>query len=102
MDRNDPRWNDTRITPSCGNVFIDLGFPPDEAAIMAVRAELMIRLQQLMVERRWSQTKAAKVFGIAPSRVAELKQDKHELFSVEMLLTIAARAGLRPELKLVA
>ncbi|MGA7749657.1 MAG: hypothetical protein WCA63_05870 [Gallionella sp.] len=28
-----------KITESSGNVFIDIGFPPDEAAILAMRAD---------------------------------------------------------------
>jgi len=27
-----------KITKSCGNVFLDLGFPPDEVAILAMRS----------------------------------------------------------------
>lgn len=30
-----------KITRSSGNVFTDLGFPPEEAAILAMRADLM-------------------------------------------------------------
>ena len=32
-----------KITKSSGNVYIDLGFPPEEAAILAMRSELMCR-----------------------------------------------------------
>jgi len=31
---------DTQITPASGNVFLDLGFPPHEAAVMLLRYEL--------------------------------------------------------------
>ena len=30
-----------KITKSSGNVFIDLGFPPEEAAVLAMRADLL-------------------------------------------------------------
>jgi predicted XRE-type DNA-binding protein len=102
MDRTDPRWNDTRMTPSSGNVFVDLGFSPAEATVLAVRTELMVRLKQLIEERRWTQTKAAQVLGIAQSRVSDLKCGKYDRFSVDMLLTLAARAGLHPQIKWVA
>ena len=29
----------TKMTKSSGNVFIDLGFPPEEATILAMRAK---------------------------------------------------------------
>jgi len=102
MRKSDPRWNDNSITPSCGNVFLDLGFSPAEAAVMTVQEDLAIQLERLMRSRRWTSKRAAAVFGISPARVIELKRGKYENFSVEMLLGFAARAGLRPELKLVA
>ena len=34
---------DACITESCGNVFIDLGFPPHEAGVMQLRADLMAK-----------------------------------------------------------
>jgi predicted XRE-type DNA-binding protein len=46
MNKDAPRWNDIRITPSSGNVFIDLGFDTAEAEVMALRAEVMIRIEQ--------------------------------------------------------
>jgi predicted XRE-type DNA-binding protein len=39
------------IVESSGNVFVDLGFPPDETAILALRAELMARLRETLTER---------------------------------------------------
>ena len=30
-----------KITKSCGNVFLDLGFSPEEATILAMRSQLM-------------------------------------------------------------
>ena len=35
--------NESRITKSSGNVFVDLGFPADEVAVLTLRAELMVR-----------------------------------------------------------
>jgi len=43
---DDPRWNDTSVTPGSGNVFVDLGFDPAEAEVMKLRAEVMIRTAQ--------------------------------------------------------
>ena len=36
-----------RITKSKGNVFVDLGFPPEEATVLAMRADLMAKLRKL-------------------------------------------------------
>jgi hypothetical protein len=42
METTDPRWTDESRTPGSGNVFVDLGFPPAEAEVMRLRAEVMI------------------------------------------------------------
>ena len=42
----DSRLSDTRRIQGSGNVFLDLGFDPAEAKIMALRAEVMIRIEQ--------------------------------------------------------
>jgi len=34
-----------KVTDSCGNVFIDLGFSPEEATILAMRSQLMGELR---------------------------------------------------------
>ena len=39
----EPCVNDTRITESSGNVFVDLGFDEAEANVMALRVELIVR-----------------------------------------------------------
>ena len=39
MKKIDPRVNDSRITRSSGNVFVDLGFDEAEAKVMALRVE---------------------------------------------------------------
>jgi hypothetical protein len=40
-----------KITESYGNVFLDLEFPPDEAAILAMRSELMCQLEILILDK---------------------------------------------------
>lgn len=90
------------ITESCGNVFLDLGFPPDEAALLALRAELMAELRLLIRDQGWTQVEAAQRLGISQSRVSDLVRGKWDKFSLDMLITLAVRAGKRVELRLVA
>jgi predicted XRE-type DNA-binding protein len=84
---------DAAVTTSSGNVFTDLGFAPGEAAVLALRADLMGRLRLLIQERGWSQEQAAQQFG-----VSDLVRGKWDKFSLDMLITLAARAGKRVEL----
>ena len=91
-----------KITKSSGNVFIDLGFPPEEAAILAMRSELMCRLEILIRDKQWTQAETAQVLGISQSRVSDLIREKFEKFSLDMLITLATRAGKKVELKMAA
>lgn len=91
---------DAVVTASGGNVFTDIGFAPGEAAVLALRADLMGRLRILIKERGWSQVQAAEQLGIGQSRVSDLVRGKWEKFSLDMLITLAARAGKRIELAL--
>jgi len=91
-----------KITKSSGNVYIDLGFSPEEAAILAMRSDLMCRLEILIRDKQWTQAEAAQVLGISQSRVSDLIRGKFEKFSLDMLITLATRAGKKVELKMAA
>lgn len=94
--------NDFMITEGSGNVFLDLGFEPAEAEVMKLRAEVMIRTAQQLKEQGWTQAEAARHLGITQPRVSRLLKGKVEDFSLDMLLTLAARAGLHAELRISA
>jgi len=87
------------IVNSSGNVFIDLGYSPDEGAILQMRADLMADLRKFIQAKRLTQTKAAEILRISQSRVSDLITGKWERFSLEMLITLATRAGMRVTLK---
>lgn len=87
------------FTKSSGNVFTDLGFSPEEAAILQMRADLMANLSKFIKARKLTQAKAAEIFGVSQSRVSDLTRGKWEKFSLEMLITLATKAGMRVSLK---
>ena len=86
------------ITNSSGNVLIDLGFTPGEATVMGPRVDLMGRLRLMLQTWGWTQVQAAERFGIAQSRVSDLLRGKWDKFSLDMLITLAARAGRKVEI----
>ena len=90
------------IVNSSGNVFIDLGYSPDEAAILRMRADLMADLRKFIKVKRLTQAKAAEILGVSQSRVSDLTRGKWERFSLEMLITLATRAGMHVTLKTAA
>lgn len=90
------------VVDSSGNTFVDLGFSPEEAAILQMRADLMAKLRKIIKNRRLTQVRAAKLLGISQSRVSDLVRGKWERFSLEMLITLATRAGIRVTIKTAA
>jgi predicted XRE-type DNA-binding protein len=91
-----------RVTKSSGNVFLDLGFPPEEAAILQMRAEIMADLRKIITTKKLTQAKAADLLGVSQSRVSDLMRGKWEKFSLEMLIALATKAGMRISLKRAA
>jgi predicted XRE-type DNA-binding protein len=61
---------------SSGNVFTDLGYSLDEAAILQMRADLMADLRKFIKGRKLAQAKAATILGISQARVSDLKTGK--------------------------
>jgi predicted XRE-type DNA-binding protein len=90
------------IVNSSGNVFIDMGYPSEEAAILQMRADLMADLRKLIKAKKFTQAKAAEILGVSQSRVSDLTRGKWEKFSLEMLITLATRAGMQVTLKTAA
>ncbi len=77
------------------NVFRDLGFPPQEAEHLKLRAELMARLRKLIRDRGLRQAEAAALFGVSQPRVSDLVRGKIERFSIDTLVTMLGHAGVR-------
>ena len=87
-----------KMTRSMGNIFRDLGFPPDEAEHLRIRSDLLIQLQKIISSRRLKQTEAAKLLGVTQPRVSDLMRGRIDLFSVDTLIDMLARLGIRVRL----
>jgi predicted XRE-type DNA-binding protein len=98
MKKTDPRIDDTRITESSGNVFVDLGFDEAEAKVMALRVELIVHLRETLTRQGLTQAEAANQLGVTQPRISALLKGTWKDFSIDMLLTFAARLGLQPRL----
>lgn len=85
---------DIKITPSSGNVFRDLGFAEDEAEHLRIRSSLMIEVRKLIENRSLTQAEAAKLFGVTQPRISNLVRGRIDLFSIDTLIDMLARAGI--------
>jgi predicted XRE-type DNA-binding protein len=91
-----------KAVKSSGNVFLDLGFPPHEASVMLLRAQLAEALRTWMEREGLTQAQAAKRLGIAQPRVSEIVRNKVELISLDYLVGLCAKAKVDVGLKLAA
>lgn len=83
------------------SVFYDL-YPEDQAAEMEMRSLLLIALQRWLADSDMTQIEAAKKLSITQARVSDIKRGKISQFSLDLLVRLAARAGLHPKLKIAA
>jgi predicted XRE-type DNA-binding protein len=60
-----------------------------------MRADLMADLRKWIKAKRLTQTRAAEILGISQARVSDLIRVKWDRFSLEMLITLATRTGMR-------
>jgi predicted XRE-type DNA-binding protein len=85
----------TSMTRSEGNVFADLGFDQEEAEHLRLRAALMMEIRRLIEDRGLTQAEAAKLFQVTQPRVSNLVRGRIDLFSIDTLVDMLGKAGLR-------
>jgi predicted XRE-type DNA-binding protein len=66
-----------------------------EAASMRARAELMIAIRDKVAGWRTTQAAAAKRLGLTQPRMNDLLRGRIAKFSLDALIDVATRAGLR-------
>jgi len=93
---------DARITKSSGNMFLDLGFPPHEAAVMLLRCELAEALRRWMTREGLTQAQAAKRLGVVQPRISEIVCNKVDKLSLDYLVGLCPKAGVSVAVKLAA
>jgi len=91
-----------RSGKSSGNIFLDLGFPPHEASVRLLRAQLAEALRVWMAREGLTLAKAARRLGIAQPRVSDIVRGKVELMSLDYLVGLCSKADLDVGLRLAA
>jgi len=96
------RGNEARgiqVTHGSDNVFKDVGFATEEAANLKVRADLLLDVRQYIQARGWTQAEAAAFFGETQPRISNLLKGEISRFSIDKLINMLARAGIRVRLE---
>jgi Uncharacterized conserved small protein len=89
-------------TESSGNIFIDLGFQPHEAAVMLLRCELAEALRKWIDREGITQAQAAERLGVAQPRISEISRNKVDKLSLDYLVGLCAKAGVRVKVRTAA
>jgi predicted XRE-type DNA-binding protein len=73
--------------------FEAIGYAPEEAEHLRIRADLMVALGELIAERAWTQAEAARVLGVTQPRISDLLRGKIDRFSIDTLVHLLSQAG---------
>jgi predicted XRE-type DNA-binding protein len=73
---------------------------PAEAENMKVRSALLVALRDHIAEAGMTQKEAAKQLEVTQPRISDLMRGRVDLFAVDRLLKMLAKAALRVEVKL--
>lgn len=88
----------SQATESDDNLFEDLGFSPDEAVDLRLRAQVMRELERWFRESGMTQAQAAEELGVSQARISNLVNGRFNQFSLDMLVRLATRAGIKVEI----
>jgi len=84
-----------KITRGSGNVFVDVGFAPDEAQNLQLRSDLMTRIEQFVKRSGMTQTEAARALGVTQPRLNDMLRGKIDKFSLDALVNMLGHAGIQ-------
>ena len=88
-----------QVQKSSGNGFTDRGCDQDEAEHLRIRSALMATLREVLDKRKLTQAKAAELFEVSQPRISDLVRGKIGVFSIDTLVDMLARAGIRVDVR---
>ncbi len=83
----------THITSKNGNIFEDLGFEPQEAAKLKIKAQLMCQISEWIKEKQLKQEEASQLLHITRPRVSDIICGKSGKFTIDALIDILGKTG---------
>jgi predicted XRE-type DNA-binding protein len=73
------------------NVYEQLGFP--DAEEMLVKAQLVVKIAEILKERGWSQQQAAKVLGLTQPKLSKMLRGQFRGISEIKMMDCLVRLG---------
>ncbi|WP_428354342.1 helix-turn-helix domain-containing protein [Methyloprofundus sp.] len=81
------------ITTENGNIFKDLGFAPEEASKLKIKAQLMCQISEWIKEKQLKQVDASNILHVTRPRISDIMRGKSGKFSIDALVDMLERAG---------
>ena len=88
-----------KMVRGSGNVFLDLGYSREDAQNLILRSDLMSRIERYVRSSGLTQKQCASRMGVTQPRLNDLLKAKIDKFSLDALVNMLGRAGMRVELK---
>jgi predicted XRE-type DNA-binding protein len=99
--------NIEHITEADDNLYADIGFGPEEAALFqaesdariavrqAIKADMMAQVDAWIKREKMTQLQAAQILQVSRPRVTDIVNQKVEKFSIDALVDLLAKVGLK-------
>jgi len=90
---NDTDTSITHITQKDGNIFKDLGFNPQEAAKLKIKAQLMCLISEWIKDKHLKQEEASQLLHVTRPRISDVMRGKSGKFTIDALIDMLERTG---------
>ena len=94
-----PRSGNKPTHVSRGSLFEDLGFSPEEAAILRMKTQLHIEIMRAIEKQRLTPRQLEQVLDVPQPRVSELVTGKISRMTADLLAKYLYRLGREVEMK---
>ncbi len=84
---------------SSENIFEDLGFEGEEAAVLKIKADLMIEIEKAMKALALNQARAAQVMGVPRPRLNRMLHGRFDGITIDKMVQMLERTGKQVTVK---
>jgi len=76
------------------NIFLDLGFSKEEAAVLTIKSVICLRIREYIKEANKTQAEVGEMLGLCQPDISFLIHLKWNRFTIDRLIEVATMAGI--------
>ncbi len=92
---------ETTISQAADNIFLDLGFLPQEADNLLIRAKLLLALLTHIRQQNWTIAEAADHLNQSQDQIMAISEGKIGQFTVDALIQLLNQAGMTVQVEVL-